>query len=85
MTVVTNEQLKAYRQATTRHIRMADGSVWPLRMSPDHWDAVEFLEIVDGIQVNDLTYFALEEMVLQDIDFSEAFRCVVAHFANRWT
>jgi hypothetical protein len=84
MTLVTNEKLEAYREETTRPIPMADGSAWPLRMSHDHWDAVEFLELVEGIQVHELTYFALEEMVLQDIDFSEAFRCVVAHLANRW-
>jgi hypothetical protein len=85
MTVVTHEQLEAYREETTRQIALADGAVWPVRMSHDHWDAVEFLEMVEGIRVGELTNFALEEMVLQDIDFSEAFRCVVAHLINRWS
>ncbi len=82
---MTNDQLEQYRRDTTRTISLPDGTPWPVRMTPQLWDDFEFLEVVEGITAGELARFAVEEMELQQIDFDEAFRCVVAHLANRWT
>lgn len=83
--IVTHEKLQKFAEANTRAIKLPDGSSKAVRMSPDHWEEVEFLKIVEAISTQDMAKFALEEMELQDVTFDEAFRMIVAHLANRWT
>ena len=63
---------------------MPDGTTREVRMTPDLWDDVEFLQVMEGIKTQEIAEFALEEMKLQSETFDRAFRGVVAHLANRW-
>lgn len=83
---MTQEKLAEFRDENTREIEMSDGSKRAIRMTPLLWEKLEFLQVVEqGLTTAELASYALEEMTLQDITFDQAFRCVVAHLANRWT
>lgn len=81
---MTQEQLQAFRDETTREVLMPDGTQRAVRMTPNLWEDLEFLRVVEDIQEPEIAVFALEEMELQDVTFDRAFRGVVAYFANRW-
>ena len=83
--IITYEQLNDYKAASTRTIRLLDGSTKAVRMTPEHWEILEALKILEGFNETDIAKFAEEEMILQEIDFDDAYRCCVAHLANRWT
>ena len=53
-------------------------------MTPNLWEDVEFLQVMEGITTLEIAEFALEEMELQSETFDRAFRGVVAHLSNRW-
>lgn len=82
---MTQEKLEQYREETTRQIVMPDGSKREVRMTPDLWKSLEFLEAWDFMSQDEVTKYALEEMILQDVSFNRAFRGVVAHVANLWS
>ena len=82
---MTQDKLNDYRENNTRDINMPDGTKRAVRMTPNLWEDLEFLRLVENIQEPEIAAFALEEMSLQDVTFDRAFRGVVAHFANRWT
>lgn len=82
---MTKQQLEAYRDENTRQIKMPDGSLWEVRMTPQLWESLELLKSVDGVTEGQLGIHALEEMELQPVTFDQAFRGIVAHLANRWS
>jgi hypothetical protein len=84
MTIVDEETVNNYREENTREIRMPDGTCRAVRMTPDLWQSLEFLELWDIMRQEDLAVFALEEMTLQDVTFDRAFRGVLATAANLW-
>ena len=82
---MTHEQLNQFRDENTRDIDMPDGSKRAVRMTPDLWQSLEFIQLFEGLTTAEVATFAQEEMTLQDVTFDRAFRGIVAHFANRWT
>lgn len=85
MTIVAEETLTNYRDENTREIIMPDGARRAVRMTPDLWNSLEFLEAWEFMSQTEIAEFALEEMTLQDVSFDRAFRGVVAHVANLWS
>ena len=81
---MTHEKLQQFKTNNSRPIEMPDGTTREVRMTPDLWDDVEFLQVMEGIKTQEIAEFALEEMKLQSETFDRAFRGVVAHLANRW-
>ena len=81
---MTQEQLENYRQDNMREIDMPDGTTRVIRMTPDLWESLEFLEIWEIMSQIEIAKYALEEMTLQEVSFERAFRGVVAHVANIW-
>ena len=82
---MTQQNLTEYRDENTREVELPDGSRRAVRMTPLLWDNMEFLHSIEGITQAEVAEYALEEVELQKISFDNAFRAVVAHFANRWT
>lgn len=82
---MTHEQLQKFKSTNSRQIEMPDGAIRSVRMTPELWEEVEFLQVMEGISSKEIAGFALEEMTLQSETFDRAFRGVVAHLANRWT
>lgn len=82
---MTHQQLNNFREDNTREIDMPDGSKRAVRMTPELWNSLEFIQQFEGLTTAQIATFALEEMTLQDATFDRAFRGIVAHFANRWT
>ncbi len=82
---MTQQNLTEYRDENTREVELPDGSKRLVRMTPLLWDNMEFLQSLEGITQTEVAGYALEEVDLQKISFDNAFRAVVAHFANRWT
>lgn len=83
--IVTENELDEYKAAGTRTIIMPDNSERVVRMTPDHWEVLDALKIIEGITETQLAAFALEEVELQALTFDQAFRGCVAHLANRWS
>ena len=81
---MTHEKLQQFKTNNSRPIEMPDGTSRSVRMTPNLWDDVEFLQVMEGITTQEIAEFALEEMKLQSETFDRAFRGVVAHLANRW-
>lgn len=82
---MTEKTLETYKQENTDTIKLPDGSERSVRMTPDLWAGLRFLEVVEGINRTELAGHALEEMALQNVTFDRAFRGVIAHLVNRWT
>lgn len=82
---MTHEQLQNYKSTNSNEVIMPDGKTRTVRMTPDLWKDVDFLQVMEGITTQEIAEFALEEMELQKETFERAFRGVVAHLANRWT
>lgn len=82
---MTNEKLKDFKSNNTRSVPMPDGSTREVRMTPELWDDLKFLRVVEGISPEEIAGHALEEVELNNVSFDRAFRGVVAHLANRWT
>lgn len=82
---MTHKQLNQFRDDNTREIDMPDGSKKAVRMTPELWSSLEFIQLLEGLTTAQIATFAEEEMMLQAVTFDRAFRGIVAHFANRWT
>lgn len=87
MSLVTEQELNDYREECTREVQMPDGTVRSVRLPPEIWEDVDFLNGVEGITTEELVPLALDELKHQpgSISFDYAFRIVVVHLANRWT
>jgi len=82
---VTQEKVNQFREETTQEITMPDGTKKSVRMTPDLWDSLEFLEAWEIMSQTEIADFALEEMDLRKNEsFDRAFRGVVAHVSNLW-
>jgi len=81
---VTQQQLDQFRKETTREIVMPDGTKRAVRMTPDLWNSLEFLEAWEFMSQSEIADYALEEMQLQNESFDRAFRGVVAYVSNLW-
>lgn len=81
MPYVTN--IDYYRPEHNRTIFVA-GQPWEVQMTGPLWESHELLKQVEGITENELAIYALDEMIVQSVDFDTAYRGVVAHLANRW-
>jgi hypothetical protein len=77
-------RIDLHRSEHNREITVAAGVRWRVQMTGDLWNSLDFLKSFEGVTEAELAIYALEEMVLQEISFDEAFRCCVAHLANRW-
>ncbi len=82
--IVNETQLQKLRDENTRDVPLPDGTTVPVCLPGELWEEVQFLEVVDEIPMREMSAFALEEMELQNIDFTSAFRCIVVHLAARW-
>lgn len=71
----------------TRQVRMPDGTMRNVCMTPRMWDDMDFLQEIEGITPEELVPHAFDEVETQpgNITFDFAFRIVVAHLAGRWT
>lgn len=68
-----------------RPVRMPDGTLRDVRMTPDHWAWKEGMELLEGVSEQQMAEWALEEQGLnEDLDFDMAFRGIVITLANRW-
>ena len=83
--IVTHDQLNEYKAAATRSVRLPDGTFKDVRMTPEHWEILDALLLVEEFDETDIVKFAQEESSLQDISFDQAYRCCVSHLAKRWT
>lgn len=83
--LITNKQREEYRRENTRWIDVGQGELRQVRMTPQLWEELEFVQVMEGVSTSDLSVFAREEMELQNISFDNAFRAVVVHLTNRWT
>lgn len=81
---MNQEIVSQYREENTREIRMPDGTRRAVRMTPDLWNSLEFLELWDIMSQEELAGFAVEEVALQNVTFERAFRGLVATVANLW-
>jgi len=81
---VTQEKVNQFREETTQEITMPDGTKKSVRMTPDLWNSLEFLESWEFMSPTELAGYALEEVELQNVSFDRAFRGVVAHVSNLW-
>jgi hypothetical protein len=85
MTVIDNQRLESYRDQNTRPVDLGNGQSCLVRMTPDLWEDLEFLQVVEGVTTAELAKFAFEEQALSPHEsFDRCFRAVVAHLANRW-
>lgn len=68
-------------------VEMPDGSKRTIRMAPQHWNELKFLEVVEGMKQRELSLFALEEWLERDDvpTFDLGFQIVVHHLASRWS
>ncbi|MCA9026699.1 MAG: hypothetical protein KDA86_15940 [Planctomycetaceae bacterium] len=83
--LIENDQVQEYRRDNTRLIDVGNGESRQVRMTPQLWEELEFVQIMEYVSTAELAVYAREEMQLQGISFDQAFRAVVAYLSNRWT
>jgi len=83
--LIKQEDVRLYVQENTRPLDVGNGQTREVRMTPQLWEELEFVQAMEGVTTAELAVFATEEMSLQGISFDQAFRAVVAHLTNRWT
>ena len=81
---MTQEKLNQFREETTQKITMPDGTSRAVRMTPDLWNSLEFIEAWEFMSQTEIAGYAMEESERQNETFDRAFRGVVAHVANLW-
>jgi len=86
MSIVSNQSLNQYRFKNTKPIDIGSGQTRRVRMTPNLWEDLHFLQVVEGRTTAELATFAFEEMQLAPGEsFDRCFRGIVAFLANRWT
>lgn len=83
--LIEYEQLQKYKHDNTKWLDVGNGEMRQVRMTPQLWEELEFVQVMEGVSTAKLAEFAREEVALQDISFDQAFRAVVVHLTNRWT
>lgn len=69
-----------------RTVRMPDGTLREVAMTPEHWTWKEGLQILEEVTEEQFAEWALEEQGLQpsEVSFDIAYRSVIAFLAQQW-